>query len=386
MRILYVACSNVKSGASIALVNIIKGAIAQRHEVMVLTDSRNDYLTNELDALDVEYYQCPMALKIYPRSRNPIRWLFKLFCLFGVWKKSKQYAEKIIKETKPDIVHTNVGPLDIANDACKELGIPHVWHCREYQDLDFRMHYFPYQKKFRILLRDTNNHCVAITKAIFNYWQLQEDKDFVLYDGVFSEHQLPSLTANKRNYFLFVGRIEPAKGALFLLEAFKKFVCRNPEYQLLLAGAYNVDNPYYKKCTRYVEKNLILKKKVFFLGDRTDVFRLMTDATALVVPSEFEGFGFISVEAMLNKCLVIGRNSAGVKEQFDNGLYMNKNEIGLRFNDEDELLCCMNKAVSQNYDEMKKNAKETVCKLYSIEENVKQLFTLYEKIVGEKNG
>lgn len=45
----------------------------------------------------------------------------------------------------------------------------------------------------------------------------------------------------------------------------------------------------------------------------------MNRATALIVPSPFEAFGLITAEAMFNKCLVIGKDTAGTKEQFDNG-------------------------------------------------------------------
>ena len=384
MRILYVANSNVKSGASVALVNVIKGAIAQRYEVKVLTDSRNGYLTNELDVLGIEYYQCPMALKIYPKSRNPIRWLYKFVCLVNIWRKSKIFAGKIIKNLSPDIVHTNVGPLDVASDVCKSLGIPHVWHCREYQDLDFRMHYFPFQKKFRRLIGDSNNHCIAITKAIFDYWQLNENKDIVIYDGVFSINCLPTAKAEKKKYFLFVGRIEAAKGPLMLLNVFEKFVAQYPEYALLLAGAYNEDNPYFKRCAHHVANSPVLKECVMFLGNRNDVYQLMAKATALIVSSDFEGFGFISAEAMLNNCLVIGRNTAGTKEQFDNGCRLTKDEIGLRFSNQQELLCAMKKAVSGNFAEMKKNARKTVCQLYSIEKNVAELFNFYNHILKSK--
>ena len=53
---------------------------------------------------------------------------------------------------------------------------------------------------------------------------------------------------------------------------------------------------------------------VKFLGIRKDIYSLMKNAMALVVSSPSEGFGFITVEAMLNGCLVIGRNTAGTKE------------------------------------------------------------------------
>jgi glycosyltransferase involved in cell wall biosynthesis len=37
----------------------------------------------------------------------------------------------------------------------------------------------------------------------------------------------------------------------------------------------------------------------------------MAHATALIVSSYHEGFGFITVEAMFNGCLVIGNNKGG---------------------------------------------------------------------------
>lgn len=39
----------------------------------------------------------------------------------------------------------------------------------------------------------------------------------------------------------------------------------------------------------------------------------MNRATALIVPSPFEAFGLITAEAMFNKCLVIGKDTAGTK-------------------------------------------------------------------------
>ena len=44
---------------------------------------------------------------------------------------------------------------------------------------------------------------------------------------------------------------------------------------------------------------------------------------------------------MYNHCLVIGRNTAGTKEQFDNGLDQTGEEIGLRFDSDLELKTLM---------------------------------------------
>ena len=36
--------------------------------------------------------------------------------------------KKIIRDYQPDIVHTNVGPVNVAVDTCLRMQIPHVWH------------------------------------------------------------------------------------------------------------------------------------------------------------------------------------------------------------------------------------------------------------------
>ena len=60
-----------------------------------------------------------------------------------------------------------------------------------------------------------------------------------------------------------------------------------------------------------------LKPYVEFMGPRDDVHQLMKGALALVVASHTEGFGLTAVEAMSQGCIVVGNDTAGMKEQFD---------------------------------------------------------------------
>ena len=107
----------------------------------------------------------------------------------------------------------------------------------------------------------------------------------------------------------------------------------------------------------------------------------MRGALALVVPSRFEGFGFITVEAMLNGCLVIGNNTAGTKEQFDIGKRQTGSEIGLRYDNAFELQVLMNRALEEDFREMKENARRVVLQNYTIEKNAEDILCLYKKIL-----
>ena len=136
-----------------------------------------------------------------------------------------------------------------------------------------------------------------------------------------------------------------------------------------------------------IEHEISIRKnaeKIKYLGFRTDVYDLMANATALLVPSYYEGFGFITVEAMLNKTLVIGRNVAGTKEQFDNGLYITGKEIGVRFNSTKELsevilqVCTNNPSIFRN---MVESAYKVVMDNYTIEKNTEQIYHVYNQVL-----
>ena len=107
----------------------------------------------------------------------------------------------------------------------------------------------------------------------------------------------------------------------------------------------------------------------------------MQKATAQIVASRFEGFGFITAEAMFNKCLVIGRNTAGTKEQFDNGVHITGNESGYRFNDIFELVQDMKMAVSKDHTSILEYAYRTVSTNYTSAIFGKKLLEFYDNII-----
>ena len=122
---------------------------------------------------------------------------------------------------------------------------------------------------------------------------------------------------------------------------------------------------------------------MFGFCSHVKVYDLMYNAKALLVPSYFEGFGFIVVEAMLNGCIVIGRNEAGVKEQFDNGLKYTGIEIGLRFESQAELISRMQYVCDTSFDNFIPmiKAAQNVIQKYTVSQNVDQIICFYDSVV-----
>lgn len=388
MRILYIAHVVEIGGASIALLNIIRG-LPETVEVGVMLPAKKGWLVDKLNRCNCHLFFSHYELMIYPLAPirkygwwNPIGYL--KFCkgLCNKFRKNniaRRDLRKIILKFRPDIVHCNCTPLTFSLDVCRKMNIVHVWHLREYIE-EFDLNVIPSLSLLRKKLNKKENHCVAITKGIFNFWNLQDGKDVVIYDGVFdAPKQLNFIDYTKDDYILAVGRVEPAKGTLTLLFAFSEFHKKYPYIQLLLAGGFS-NLSYLEQCKKFISDNH-LDDNIRFLGERNDVYQLMQKAKFLVVASPFEGFGFITVEAMLNSCLVIGRNTAGTKEQFDNGLQMVGEEIGLRFETTNELVERMCDAIENTYTDMRMKAFEVVKNIYTIQSNIHNMISFYSQIL-----
>lgn len=384
MKILYIVHTNTVGGSNKALFNILD-YMKDRHEVMVLfpkSPNGQSVVQDYLETNGIKYYNHYFYdAFVYGTDRNPFRRFIRTCGRFLRHMRMRREIKGIIDEFKPDIVHTNNGIIDIALDYCLKRNIPHVWHLREYQDLDFKMHIMPSKKIWMNRIHKRGNYNIAITKGIFDYFHLRAC-DIYIYDGVLDLSKPSLANKEKSKYFLFVaGQVfTPGKGLLDALKAFCEFVETNKGYKLYVVGA-TTDTPYKNKCCAFIKSN-IMEEMVEFLGVRDDVNVLMAGAIATLVPSHFEGFGFITVEAMFNGSLVIGRDTAGTKEQFDNGLKAVGSEIGLRFNTVEELALCMEQAATQDNSHMRQNARAVVERLYAINESCVKIESYYKYIVN----
>ena len=125
--------------------------------------------------------------------------------------------------------------------------------------------------------------------------------------------------------------------------------------------------------------------RVRFLGYRSDVGELMSKAKSVIMSSPFEGFGFVTVEAMYNGAIVIGRDNAGTKEQFDNGLSFSGREIGLRYSTTNELIRLMIEVDTKGkayYRDMLISAQEVVCSHYGISHHNEQILNIYKNVIN----
>lgn len=146
----------------------------------------------------------------------------------------------------------------------------------------------------------------ASTRAdIARYCRVRPDRITVVHLGVSEDfrpvddtivHSIARRYGVPEHYMLFVGKLEPGKNIVRLIEAFARLGDAAREYVLVIVGAKGW---LYDEVFRRVE-DLGLEKRVLFLGyvPLVDLPALYSGADLFVFPSLYEGFGLPPLEAM----------------------------------------------------------------------------------------
>ncbi len=118
---------------------------------------------------------------------------------------------------------------------------------------------------------------------------------------------------------VFLGNIIPRKGLHMLVEALARL--KNPSWHLNIVGDLNHD-PQYTARTRERIRVLGLNTKIEFAGpvDDTSVGECLRKSHLLVVPSSYEGFGIVYLEAMGFGVPAIGSIAGGATEIITHGV------------------------------------------------------------------
>jgi len=149
-------------------------------------------------------------------------------------------------------------------------------------------------------------------------------------------------------YFLVPGRLNILhKGQDLAIKAFAKVFKKYPNTKLILVGS-GADLDMLKE----LSKKLSLFDKVLFLGWRKDIWGLMSKAISTILPSRYEGWPNVLVEAMAVGSPVIATDCPhGPKEILDNGRF----GMLVPMEDEDALANAMIEMASS--EEIRKNYK-----------------------------
>jgi len=117
-----------------------------------------------------------------------------------------------------------------------------------------------------------------------------------------------------------VARLSPMKGLEYLIEAASRWKVRHPEIKTVIVGdvAFENEKPYKEQLQRKIAA-AGLEGAVFMLGLRRDVPDLLRQSDLLVLPSVYDIFPTVILEAMSAGLPVVATDVGGVPEMVREG-------------------------------------------------------------------
>lgn len=380
MRILYIVGHNSIAsggGSAVAIQNLFSGMRkAPNVELYAIVTGEGDFTEWMRNAGITPIIVPNLIPALYPNERNRIKYIKRLLSLLYHDLLAVFKIARLIKKIQPDLVHTNNSVMVYGYLAARLARTTHVWHLREYIDLDYQYKVIPNLSVLKRLI--SHSYTISITNDVSRHFGCTNPhKDYVVFDGVIRHNEI-CYCPEKGDYFLFVGAVVETKGVSELIKAFSQYAKNNPKYRLLIAGHFRED--YYSRQIEYI-KSQGAEHRISFLGFRNDRFDLMSKAQALIVPSRYEAFGFITVEAMMNGCLIIGHNTAGTR------LIMERaKDCELPFNTYDELVTRIEEVATNGtayYKDRVLEAQRIANESYTVEQVCENTFRVYQTILKE---
>ncbi|WP_394218260.1 glycosyltransferase [Halobacillus trueperi] len=282
---------------------------------------------------------------------------------------------KIIKYTNPDIIHvhsTFAGfyvrlLMLLKKNRPKVVYTPHGW--------SFIMEIPKWKKKvFSYIERILSNSTDAIVnismyeKMVADYYKIPCEKSYIIKNGIRKERRLyplPFQFSKRKINLLFIGRFDKAKGLDILMQFFNDNLM---EYiDLYLIGESVLE-----------DTNTKIPKNVVELGwvDNKYIDSYISESDAVIIPSRWEGFGLIVLEAMKNSKAVIVSNRAALPELVDH------EETGLIFDldDMNSLKSLLQSVSKEKLREMGKNGFCEFSRKFTSERMNKEYINLYKEI------
>jgi len=205
------------------------------------------------------------------------------------------------------------------------------------------------------------------------------DVDIALYGNISEPDFRSKIGFSKSDLIITsVGHAVPVKGWDLLLSSFEDIAQENPEAILLFVGSIPSSNEIIFSKSLQDRVNLNgLSDKVFFLGHRDDIPRILAISDVFVLPSRSEGQPGALVEAMASSLPCVGTKVGGVPEVITDGhdgLLVNREDVGAMTQAITRLLENNNLRKS-----LGETAKETA-KSFDITVSTERLFNVYMKL------
>lgn len=370
--VLYICTDVDLAGSSRSLFYMIK-SLEDKIDPIVLLSAKGEvynYYTKENIKCIVQpfFYLDEQRKKIKTVLHHPSKSLY-----YKYWKIDKDCVNAIReKYNHVDIVHTNTSIVTVGVDLALALKAKHVWHIREYLDLDFNVNIFRGRLRLRRMINRADAR-IVITESVKKYWNFKECGTFVIWNAVRYANEC-SYVLSKEKYFLYSStHLSENKGTSLAIRSFAKSNLQKSGYKLKILGHCS---PEYKYELNQLIDECSLQNCVEFLGYQVDVKTFYLNAVAYLMTSKCEAMGRVTVEAMFYGCPIIARATGGTRDIIQN------NYNGFLFNTEEECALLMNNVLyDKNVPTIIRNAICVARNHFSVEAYREKVLKIYNSVL-----
>jgi len=324
-------------GSDKTLLLFLKNLDRKKIEPTVILPSTGP-LKDEINLLNIPIYVQPV-LKLYRDlfiPKNLLKFILDTY-------RSIKFIKKLDKEKKFDYIYSNTIAVLAGFFYSFLYNKKHIWHVHEIIESP----QFVY-KIFKKLIDSKFNYKIIFnSKQTQNYWLKNaknlQNKGELIWNGLdFNEINKPTdleisnfrskiISSDDDLILCLVGRFNPQKGQMFLLEAFNILAQKNKNIKLLLVGSY-LDNQkkYYDQLEMFITTNNI-SEKVKIIPFQKNIWNVWYSIDIALVPSLYlEPFGLVAIEAMYAEKPVIVSAHGGlldIVEDNKNGLLAKPHQV-----------------------------------------------------------
>lgn len=229
------------------------------------------------------------------------------------------------------IVHSNSSVIIEGFAAASALGLPHVWHIREFADLDYGLQ-FPGGLASIQKLMGRSYKTICISNSVCQHFGYPANS-VVIGNGVAYVEEMKQAYSTRCSWshhklrLGIAGLLTQSKAQDVALRLLKSLKGLNYNVELLIAG----EGPAFETLKR-MSLELGLGGSAKFLGKVPRPLEFFSNVHIALTCSQMEAWGRVTAEAMSAGCVVLARNTGGSLELISDG------NTGYLWNDEDQLL------------------------------------------------
>lgn len=303
--------------------------------------------------------------------------MMRNFLGVNLWvKQTISLYEKYVKiYGKPDIIHAHCGLYGglVAKVIKDKYNVPYV--ITEHSSTILNNDLNDYNKNVLGVAYNNADKLISVGEKLKYSMKNYTNNDIVVVPNIVNTDGFKVCNEKKREKFRFVtvAYLKKNKRIDLVIEAFKKLKEKYSEIELYIGG----DGPEKNNIQEIINK-YNLNNNIHLLGEvsRNDLPEIMGDSDCFVLPSMYETFGVVYIEALACGIPIIATKCGGPEDFFNENLgYM------IDVDNLNELYCAMERIIN-NYSEFNSDKiSEYIKDRFSGNVIVKELEKIYDLIV-----